>query len=47
MLTAAPTEGAHTNEIVTAAYAILDGLGVDYKGEAFAPLTVTLNEGGN
>ena len=47
VLTAAPTEGAYTNEIVTAAYAILDGLGVDYKGEAFAPLTVTLNEGGN
>jgi len=47
VLTAAPTEGAYTNDIVTAAYAILDGLGVDYKGEAFAPLTVTLNEGGN
>ena len=47
VLTAAPTEGAYTNDIVTAAYAILDALGVDYKGEAFAPLTVTLNEGGN
>ena len=47
VLTAAPTEGAYTNDIVTAAYAILDGLGVDYKGEAFAPITVTLNEGGN
>jgi len=47
VLTAAPTEGAYTNDIVTAALAILDGLGVDYKGEAFAPLTVTLNEGGN
>jgi NitT/TauT family transport system substrate-binding protein len=47
VLTAAPTEGAYTNDIVTAAYAILDGLGVDYKGESFAPATVTLNEGGN
>ena len=47
VLTAAPTEGAYTNDIVTAAYAILDALGVDYKGESFAPLTVTLNEGGN
>ena len=47
VLTAAPTEGAYTNDIVTAAYAILDALGVDYKGEAFAPITVTLNEGGN
>ena len=47
VLTAAPTEGAYTNDIVTAALAILDGLGVDYKGEAFAPITVTLNEGGN
>ena len=47
VLTAAPTDGAYTNDIVTAAYAILDGLGVDYKGEAFAPMTVTLNEGGN
>ena len=47
VLTAAPTEGAYTNDIVTAAYAILDVLGVDYKGESFAPATVTLNEGGN
>ena len=47
VLTAAPTEGAYTNDIVTAAYAILDALGVDYKGESFAPATVTLNEGGN
>jgi len=47
VLTAAPTEGAYTNDIVTAAYAILDALGVDYKGESFAPATVTLNEGGS
>jgi NitT/TauT family transport system substrate-binding protein len=47
VLTAAPTEGAYTNDIVTAALAILDELGVDYIGNSFAPLTVTLNEGGN
>jgi NitT/TauT family transport system substrate-binding protein len=47
VLTAAPTEGAYTNDIVTAAIAILDALGVDYKGESFSPLTVTLTEGGN
>jgi len=47
VLTAAPTDGAYTNDIVTAAYAILDALGVDYKGASFTAETVTPTEGGN
>jgi NitT/TauT family transport system substrate-binding protein len=47
VLTAAPTEGAYTNDIVTEALSILDGLGVEYTGGSFTPITVTLNEGGN
>jgi len=46
VLAAAPDEGAYTNEIVEAAWAILEGLGVDIKGEGFAPIEVTLNPGG-
>jgi NitT/TauT family transport system substrate-binding protein len=46
VLTAAPDAEAYTNEIVTAALAILDGLGVDTKGSSFAPIDVTLNEAG-
>ncbi len=46
VLTAAPDAEAYTNEIVTAALAILDGLDVDTKGSSFAPIDVTLNEGG-
>ena len=46
VLTKAPDAEAYTNDIVTAALAILDGMGVDTKGSSFAPLTVTLNEAG-
>jgi NitT/TauT family transport system substrate-binding protein len=46
VLTAAPDAEAYTNDIVTAALAILDGLGVDTKGSSFAPIDVTLNEAG-
>lgn len=46
VLTAAPDAGAYTNDIVTAALAILDGMGVDTKGSSFAPMDVTLNEAG-
>ncbi len=46
VLTAAPTEGAFTNDIVTEAWALLEGLGLDLKGEGFAPIEVTLVEGG-
>ena len=47
VLTAAPTDGSYTNDIVTEALALLAELGVDITGDSFAPLTVTLNEGGN
>ena len=46
VLTAAPTDGAYTNDIVNAAYALL-GSGVDLMGADFKPADVTLNEGGN
>jgi len=46
VLTAAPDAEAYTNDIVTEALALLEGLGVDTKGEGFAPIEVTLNEAG-
>ncbi|MFM8649968.1 MAG: ABC transporter substrate-binding protein [Actinomycetota bacterium] len=46
VLTAAPDAESYTNDIVTEALALLEGLGVDTKGEGFAPLEVTLAEGG-
>jgi NitT/TauT family transport system substrate-binding protein len=46
VLTAAPDAEAYTNDIVTAALALLDGMGVDTKGSSFAPIDVTLNEAG-
>jgi NitT/TauT family transport system substrate-binding protein len=45
-LTAEPTEGAFTNEIVEAAWAMLGDSGLDLFGEGYAPIEVTLNEGG-
>ena len=47
VLTKAPDAGAYTNDIVTAALALLNGKGVDTTGSAYMPETVTLNEGGN
>ena len=47
VLTAAPSADAYTNDIVTAALALLTELGVDTTGSAFTPMEVTLNEGGN
>ena len=47
VLTAAPDADAFTNDIVVKALEILDGLGVDTTGSAYAPIEVTLNEGGN
>ena len=47
VLTKAPDAEAHTNDIVTAALALLAGMGVDTNGAAYAPETVTLLEGGN
>jgi NitT/TauT family transport system substrate-binding protein len=47
VLTKAPDAGAYTNDIVTKALEVLAGLGVDTSGSSYAPITVTLNEGGN
>jgi NitT/TauT family transport system substrate-binding protein len=47
VLTKAPDAEAHTNDIVTAALALLADMGVDTTGSAFAPISVTLLEGGN
>jgi NitT/TauT family transport system substrate-binding protein len=46
VLTAPPTDGAFTNEIVEAAWAMLADKGLDLFGPDFAPIEVTLNEGG-
>ena len=46
MLTAPPTDGAYTNEIVEAAWALLADSGLDLFGESYEPIEVTLNEGG-
>jgi NitT/TauT family transport system substrate-binding protein len=46
VLTVPPTEGAFTNDIVTEAWALLASAGLDLKGEGFAPIEVTLVEGG-
>jgi NitT/TauT family transport system substrate-binding protein len=47
VLTAAPDADAFTNDIVTEAHTVLEGLGVDINGADFAPIEVTLNPGGN
>ena len=46
VLTAPPTDGAYTNEIVEAAWAMLADQGLDLFGPDYAPIEVTLNEGG-
>jgi NitT/TauT family transport system substrate-binding protein len=46
VLTAPPTDGAYTNEIVEAAWALLADADLDLFGPDFAPIEVTLNEGG-
>jgi NitT/TauT family transport system substrate-binding protein len=46
VLTAQPTDGAYTNEIVEAAWALLGPADLDLFGEAYAPTDVTLNPGG-
>jgi NitT/TauT family transport system substrate-binding protein len=47
VLTAPPTEGAFTNDIVETAWALLADSGLDLTGDGFTPIEVTLNEGGN
>jgi NitT/TauT family transport system substrate-binding protein len=46
VLTAPPTEGAYTNEIVEEAWALLADAGLDLDGTGYAPIEVTLTEGG-
>jgi NitT/TauT family transport system substrate-binding protein len=46
VLTKAPDAEAFTNDIVTAAHALLEEKGVDINGAGFTPATVTLTEGG-
>jgi NitT/TauT family transport system substrate-binding protein len=47
VLTAEPTDGAYTNDIVEAAWALLSDMNVDLYGTDYTPVEVTLNEGGN
>jgi len=47
VITAQPDDAAHTNEYIQKALDELTAEGVDVVGADFAPLTVTLNEGGN
>ncbi len=47
IITKAPPETAKANTYVEKALAELKADGVDVEGSGFAPLTVTLNEGGN
>ena len=46
VLTADPDEKAYTNEIIVAAHDLLKELGVDINGKDYAPIDVTLTEGG-
>jgi NitT/TauT family transport system substrate-binding protein len=46
VLTAPPTDGAYTNEIVEAAWALLADQDLDLFGPDYTPIDVTLNEGG-
>ncbi|MBU6278961.1 MAG: ABC transporter substrate-binding protein [Actinomycetales bacterium] len=47
VLTAAPADGSYTPDYAMAADAELAGMGLNTTGEDFAPITVTLMEGGN
>ncbi|HUF98911.1 MAG TPA: ABC transporter substrate-binding protein [Ilumatobacter sp.] len=46
VLTAEPTDGAYTNDIVQEAWALLEGMSLDLTGGGFAPIDVELAEGG-
>ena len=47
VITAAPDAEAFTNQYAEAANTALEAEGLNTTGDAFAPITVTLNEGGN
>jgi len=46
VITALPSEGAYTNEIVEAAWALLDGMDLDLFGDGFTAIDVELQPGG-
>jgi NitT/TauT family transport system substrate-binding protein len=46
VLTAPPTDGAYTNDIVSLALTDLNEMGIDTTGDSYAPTDVTLEEGG-
>jgi NitT/TauT family transport system substrate-binding protein len=46
VLTAPPTDGAFTNDIVTEALALVTAKGIDTTGSGFTAMEVTLEEGG-
>jgi NitT/TauT family transport system substrate-binding protein len=46
VITEAPSEGAFTNEIVEAAWALLADMDLDLFGEGFTPIEVELQPGG-
>ncbi len=46
VITAEPTDGAFTNEIVEAAWALLDGTDIDLMGDDWEAIDVTLEPGG-
>ena len=46
VLTAEPTDGAYTNDIVSLALTDLNDMGIETTGEGFTPIDVTLEEGG-
>ena len=46
-ITTAPPAEAYTNQYAEAANAALNAEGIDTTGDSFAPIEVTLNEGGN
>lgn len=46
MITAAPPAEAYTTQYAEAANAALEAEGLNTTGDGFAPITVTLKEGG-
>jgi NitT/TauT family transport system substrate-binding protein len=46
VLTAPPTDGAFTNDIVSSALTDLKDMGIDTTGDGYTPIDVTLQEGG-
>ena len=47
VITAAPADGSYTSQYAEAADKALEAEGLNVTGDAFAPIDVTLNEGGN